>query len=169
MSNRRNVGDIVVVRNDETEFLGRIDALDADRGDKCHQCSIGSNRDHNCKVWPNVAVYNTEYIPTGEWAFHISECKMFDLVSTQIHRSGCFNVVDIETINTKSTLDSYLMWLRKAKKTYSEGLELAKQFALDSGGEIITTNDDVTIIKALGEVAHCFQPYPDIDRFYFET
>lgn len=67
------------------------------------------------------------------------------------------------------TLDDYLMALRKAKKTYSQGLELAKQFALDHGGEFFTTNEDVTVLKVLGEEAHCFQPYPDIDIFYFET
>lgn len=27
----------------------------------------------------------------------------------------------------------------------------------------------VAYIKALGEEAHCFQPYADIDMFYFET
>lgn len=67
------------------------------------------------------------------------------------------------------TLDSYLIKLRKNQLAYSQGLELAKKFAVDNGGEFITTNDGVTVLKVLGEVAHCFQPYPDIDKFYFET
>ncbi len=66
------------------------------------------------------------------------------------------------------TLDDYLMGLRKAKKTYSQGLELAKQFALNNGGEFVTTNENETVLKVFGEEAHCFQPYPDIDIFYFE-
>lgn len=68
-----------------------------------------------------------------------------------------------------TSLDSYLMELRKSRKTFSEGVELAKQFALDKGGEFATSNDGVTIIKGLGEKAHCFRPYADIDIFYFET
>lgn len=67
------------------------------------------------------------------------------------------------------TFDSYLMSLRKEGRTFSEGLELAKQFAAKNGGEVVSTHEGVTTIKALGEEAHCFQPYPDIDRFYFET
>jgi hypothetical protein len=66
-------------------------------------------------------------------------------------------------------LDCYLMALRKAGKSYSEGLELAKQYAIDNGGKVTTTNTDgVTVITVLDEQAHCFQPYQDIDKFYFE-
>jgi hypothetical protein len=67
-------------------------------------------------------------------------------------------------------LDFYLLALRKIGKSYSEGLKLAKQYALDNGGEVgVTDNDGVTVITALGEEAYCFQPYPDIERFYFEN
>jgi hypothetical protein len=67
-------------------------------------------------------------------------------------------------------LDPYLLALRKAKKSFSEGLGLASQYAVDNGGEVsAVSNEGVTTIKALGEEAHCFQPYPDIDIFYFET
>ena len=67
-------------------------------------------------------------------------------------------------------LESYLFALRKAEKTFSEGLELASQYALDNGGEVSAVSDEgVTTIKLLNEEAHCFQPYPDINRFYFES
>ncbi len=66
-------------------------------------------------------------------------------------------------------LDSYLTGLRYQKKTYSEGLVLAKQFVIDRGGEIALTSDGITTLKILGEEAHCFQPYSDVDLFYFET
>ncbi len=66
-------------------------------------------------------------------------------------------------------LDSYLTNLRRQKKTYNEGLALARQFVIDRGGEISLVSDGITILKMLGEEAYCFQPYPDIDRFYFET
>jgi len=66
-------------------------------------------------------------------------------------------------------LDSYLTRLRNEKKTYSEGLALAKQFVIDRGGEISFKPDGITTLKALGVEAHCFQPYSDIDLFYFET
>jgi hypothetical protein len=66
-------------------------------------------------------------------------------------------------------LDSYLTNLRRQKKTYNEGMALARQFVIDRGGEVSLMSDGITILKMLGEEAHCFQPYPDIDRFYFET
>jgi hypothetical protein len=66
-------------------------------------------------------------------------------------------------------LDSYLTNLRGQKKTYNEGLALAKQFVIDRGGEISLTSDGITTLKMQGEEAHCFLPYSDIDLFYFET
>jgi hypothetical protein len=67
-------------------------------------------------------------------------------------------------------LDPYLVALRKMGKTYSEGLALATQYAKDNGGEVSTlSNEGITTIKIFGEEAKCFQPYPDIDLFYFET
>lgn len=63
----------------------------------------------------------------------------------------------------------YLVALRQARKSYSEGLELAKKYVIDNGGEVaVADNDDVTVITAFGEEAHCFLPYSDIDQFYFE-
>lgn len=61
-------------------------------------------------------------------------------------------------------LDLFLIGLRQ----HSEGLALAKQFVIDSGGQIELASDGIVILRAMGEEAYCFQPYPDIDRFYFE-
>jgi len=82
--------------------------------------------------------------------------------------------VDLSELNLAEAkmrgLDAYLLAIRKEKKSYVEGLALATQYATDNGGEVTASCDEgVTIIKLLGQVAHCFQPYPDIDRFYFET
>lgn len=69
-------------------------------------------------------------------------------------------------------LDGYLTALRNAKKTYSDGLALAKQFVCDNGGtstERIEDGVTITTLCCCEERAECFQPYPDIDLFYFET
>lgn len=79
MSNRRKVGDIVLVKTEDEEFLGRIDALGSERGDECPLCFIDKSHDQRCREWPNVAVLNSEHKATGEWAYHVSECQMFDL------------------------------------------------------------------------------------------
>jgi hypothetical protein len=79
MSIRRKVGDVVLVRTEDEEFLGRIDTLGADCGDECPQCFLDSNHDQHCREWPNVDVLNSEHKPTGRWAYHVSECRMFDL------------------------------------------------------------------------------------------
>lgn len=67
-------------------------------------------------------------------------------------------------------LDNYLCAIRSAKKTYAEGLELAKKYVSDNGGTVETNKDTgVTSLSLLDEKAFCFKPYPDIDLFYFET
>lgn len=65
-------------------------------------------------------------------------------------------------------LHAYLGVLRKAKKTYDEGLTLAKQHVQDNGGQLHELEDGVIKMILNNEEAFCFQPYSDIDLFYFE-
>jgi hypothetical protein len=68
-------------------------------------------------------------------------------------------------------LDAYLTAIREANKTFDEGLSLAIQFVKDNGGKVETTESTTVLSLYFGthEIAHFFQPYPDIDKFYFET
>lgn len=67
-------------------------------------------------------------------------------------------------------LDDYLAALRTAKKTFTEGLDLAKKYVLDNGGYIEERKEDsVTVVSLWGIRAYCFKLYPDIDLFYYET
>lgn len=43
MSIRRKFGEVVLVRTEDEEFLGRIDMLAAERSDECPQCFLDSN------------------------------------------------------------------------------------------------------------------------------
>lgn len=66
-------------------------------------------------------------------------------------------------------LDAFLLALRKAGETYHSGLTKAKQFVIDNGGSVLDEDQDgVTVLKLFDDEAHCFQPYTDIDMFYFE-
>lgn len=67
-------------------------------------------------------------------------------------------------------LDSYLMTLRDKKFDFKGGLALAKEYVLDNGGTISTGEEEGQVVLELfNDKAVCFQLYPDIDRFYFET
>lgn len=80
MSKRRQVGEIVVLDDEDgtAPYLGRIDALGADRGDRCLHCSLDPGHDQACTEWPNVQVLNKNRQPTGEWVHHVPECQMAD-------------------------------------------------------------------------------------------
>jgi len=64
-------------------------------------------------------------------------------------------------------LDALLTELRNQKLSFSKGLEIASKYALRNGGEV-TVIAEGTLLKLLGDEATCFQPYHDIDLFYFE-
>lgn len=79
MSKRRNVGDIVVLQdNEDGPYLGRIDALGADRKDECPKCCDDPTHDPHCREWPNVEVMDAEGKPTGHYVYHVTECEMSD-------------------------------------------------------------------------------------------
>lgn len=65
-------------------------------------------------------------------------------------------------------LESYLFELRRLQKNCDEGLLLAKEFVLDNNGSFEDLNNDKTKLVLNGVTAICYQPYPDIDQFYYE-
>jgi len=64
-------------------------------------------------------------------------------------------------------LPTYLQTLREVGKNYKDGLELAKEYTLANNGKVSEENE-VTILELFNDTAACFQPYPDINKFYFE-
>lgn len=69
-------------------------------------------------------------------------------------------------------LDQYLTKVRRERTNFKEGLKLAQKFVIGNGGSCEEKKVDETTfyILSLGnDEAFCFLPFPDIDRFYFET
>ena len=79
MSIRRKVGDVVLIKTEDEEFRGRIDERGAERQDECPLCFLEPHHDQKCREWPNVAVLDGEHKATRKWAYHVAECRMFDL------------------------------------------------------------------------------------------
>ncbi|MFT5852005.1 MAG: hypothetical protein ACI87J_001980 [Colwellia sp.] len=71
--------------------------------------------------------------------------------------------------SVQPSLDEYLSNVRQLRTTYQEGLELAKTFTILNGGNYSTCEENQTTLTLGNEIAICFQPYPDIDRLYFES
>jgi hypothetical protein len=65
-------------------------------------------------------------------------------------------------------LDSYLSALRNHGFNYIEGLQRATTYVVDNGGQVQLADDGVTELSLGDDTAYCFQPYEDIDRFYYE-
>jgi hypothetical protein len=61
--------------------------------------------------------------------------------------------------------------IRGKRCTFSAGIEAIQQIATDVGGNVTTDIEDgqqFYTIEVGNQKAVCYQPYPDIDRFYFE-
>ncbi|MDC9514500.1 hypothetical protein PSH47_16010 [Pseudoalteromonas sp. CST5] len=70
------------------------------------------------------------------------------------------------------SLDQYLTNVQRERMTFNEGLSAAREYVEGRGGkcEEKTVDGNKFYILTLGQdEAFCFQLYPDIDRFYFET
>lgn len=66
-------------------------------------------------------------------------------------------------------LSNYLFELRNKKESYKVSLAIAVEFITSIGGSVKAEDDEgVTVITLGHDIAYCFQPYPDIDLFYFE-
>ncbi|NQZ49317.1 MAG: hypothetical protein HRT95_03740 [Moritella sp.] len=79
--------------------------------------------------------------------------------------------VDLSELHIASAkmqgLDTFLTELRNQKLCFSKGLEIASKFVEKNGGEV-TVIAEGTLLRLLGDEATCFQPYDDINLFYFE-
>lgn len=81
MSKRRHVEEVVQLNDNEGgPYLGRIDALGAERRDECPQCSFDPAHDQQCREWPNVEILDGNQQPTGKYVYHVAECEMTDTV-----------------------------------------------------------------------------------------
>ncbi|MBO1897743.1 hypothetical protein HNW13_018555 [Shewanella sp. BF02_Schw] len=65
------------------------------------------------------------------------------------------------------TLDKMLAEIGNKRMPFKAGLAVACQCVSDSGGEVFDEGESVKLTLK-GVEAHCFQPYQDIDLFYYE-
>lgn len=86
MSARRAAGDTVLISiPGKDEFvIGRIDKLDSNFASRCALCFTAPDHDAGCLVWPNVQLINPIHPHLIEWIFHVSECRMFDFVGSNV-------------------------------------------------------------------------------------
>ena len=66
-------------------------------------------------------------------------------------------------------LNGYLTEIRNEKLPYADGLSRAIEFVETNKGSVNKLVDGETKLVVGDEEATCFQPYDDIDLFYFEA
>lgn len=64
-------------------------------------------------------------------------------------------------------LEALVNELRDQKVTFEDGLAQAVEFTQRNGGSVEQT-DEAVHLTLEGVTVSCFQPYSDIDLFYFE-
>jgi hypothetical protein len=80
MSKRRNVGDIVIKR-ENAGFTGqrlRVRLEPMPHPEYPDYCILDCG-DEECKEYSDVAVLDESNNPTGEYCYHVSECEMEDV------------------------------------------------------------------------------------------
>lgn len=96
-----------------------------------------------------------------------------DLRGSSDHKEIVQDAFTKKTPNGRSkgggVLANKLVELRAQKTSYELGLLAIVDFVNKSNGEIFDLPDAHTKIILGEESAICFQPYPDIDRFYYEN
>ncbi|KOO13188.1 hypothetical protein AKJ18_19880 [Vibrio xuii] len=65
-------------------------------------------------------------------------------------------------------LEALVNELRDQKVTFEDGLAQAVEFTRSNGGHVEEREDRVMRLTLDSFSVDCFQPYPDIDVFYFE-
>ena len=73
MSQRRKVGDIVQVRDDNGDYHAKI--VHHGRGIDPDSCILECD-DPNCGEWPVLEIISVDDSPVGERVFHVPECRM---------------------------------------------------------------------------------------------
>jgi hypothetical protein len=66
-------------------------------------------------------------------------------------------------------LIGFLEKLRELEIGYSQGVSKASDFVKANNGIVSELDGGQTKLSMLGEEAICFQPYDDIDLFYWES
>ncbi len=72
-------------------------------------------------------------------------------------------------ISVQIDLDGVLVELRNQKVNYQFGLLKAIEFVNQNNGKVIELPDNETKLIVGNKEAICFQPYADIDLFYYEN
>lgn len=72
---RRQIGDQVRLSDDDKDGYNGLYQISADRGEptECMRCG-----NPECAEWPTLDELSSEGVPTGEYAYHVSECQMSD-------------------------------------------------------------------------------------------
>ena len=78
-----------------------------------------------------------------------------------------FSALHIEAAKMNG-LEALVNELRQQKVTFNEGLTLAIAFTVSNGGTVNEGDYGQVRLTLAGFSVGCFQPYPDIDLFYFE-
>jgi hypothetical protein len=66
-------------------------------------------------------------------------------------------------------LDAELRRIRNTRVGYDAGIELATLFIITNNGKAVELPEMQTKLVLGDEEAICYQPYPDIDLFYYES
>ncbi len=65
-------------------------------------------------------------------------------------------------------LEALATCLRDQKVNYQSGLKQMIEFTNDNNGTVDHLKGGITRLTVNDDQVHCFQPYPDIDAFYYE-
>lgn len=77
-------------------------------------------------------------------------------------------ILDLKASESKG-LFSYLECIRENRFQYQQGLKLAVGFVVNHGGSSSDLENGETKLVLGDAWAYCFQPFDDIDLFYFEA
>lgn len=78
-----------------------------------------------------------------------------------------FSALKIAAAKMKG-LEALVNCLREQNVSYEAGLQQAIDFTRVNNGTVKTLDDGITQLSVDGFQVDCFQPYSDIDLFYFE-
>lgn len=78
-----------------------------------------------------------------------------------------FSALRIEAAKMNG-LEGLVNELRNQKVAFNQGLDIASAYTRECGGAVEEQNEGVVRLTVSGFSVDCFQPYSDIDVFYFE-
>lgn len=75
---------------------------------------------------------------------------------------------DFSVLKIAGGLEELIQELRNKKAPYQEGLKKAIEFTEHNKGTVEHLEGNITQLTVDGFSVACFQPFPEIDLFYFE-